>query len=264
MSALFVVGMLILGGAVGLISSALGLGGGIFMVPAFFEFVPGMDAGTAKGTSLFIIVFVAAVNVWRLNRGHSDRHWGLAAVIASGSIVGAYASGWATSLLRGTAVLWPFIGLLGLIGARTFFLKEIRIDDEDVRRRFLVAVLIGVATGIVAGATGVGGGAILVPLALLAGIVTNERVVALSNTVMVATCAAGALAHFRAERVADLPWVYGQVNIALVPLVFIGAQVAGPFGKWINERLPLHRRKVVMGLLLIVIAGRMVYRALTG
>ena len=58
--------MMLIGSGVGLISAALGWGGGILMVPAFLEFVPGMDPHTAKGTSLFIIVFVSTTNVWRL------------------------------------------------------------------------------------------------------------------------------------------------------------------------------------------------------
>ncbi|MEA3364123.1 MAG: TSUP family transporter, partial [Candidatus Hydrogenedentes bacterium] len=90
---LFYPGMIILGIGVGLMSGALGLGGGILMVPAFLTFVPGMDPHTAKGTSLMIIVFVAAVNVWRLNRGHDNWQWRLALQVSIGSIVGGYFGG---------------------------------------------------------------------------------------------------------------------------------------------------------------------------
>ena len=95
----FVIEMLLLGCAVGMISAALGLGGGIFMVPAFIFFVKGMDAHTAKGTSLFIIIFVSLVNAWRLNRQQDDRQLGLAIVFASGSVVGGYLGSWVTTLL---------------------------------------------------------------------------------------------------------------------------------------------------------------------
>lgn len=263
LSLLYVAGMLVLGLSVGLISAALGLGGGIFMVPAFIEFVPGMDPNTAKGTSLFIIIFVAAANTWRLNRNYDDWQLPLAGVLALGSIAGAYLSGWFTASLPPKAVLWIFIAFVGLAAARTFFLKPILVNAEDVRRRRAVAVLIGFATGAASGATGIGGGAVLVPLALWAGLVTNERVSALSNTVMVATCSAGALAHFLAEKTTQMDWTTGQVNVALAPLVFLGAQAAGPLGKWVNARLTFNRRKVVMGLVLLVIALRLGYRALS-
>ncbi|MBM3289701.1 MAG: sulfite exporter TauE/SafE family protein, partial [Candidatus Hydrogenedentes bacterium] len=125
----FVVEMLALGCAVGMISAALGLGGGIFMVPAFLFFVKGMDAHTAKGTSLFIIIFVSMVNAWRMNRGHADRQTGLALVFACGSVVGGYLGSWLTTLLPDAGVIWLFIALLGFVGLRTFF-----ITPKVVRR----------------------------------------------------------------------------------------------------------------------------------
>ncbi len=253
--------MLALGVSVGMISAALGLGGGILMVPAFLEFIPGMDAGTAKGTSLFIIIFVATVNIHRLGRSVEARPWSLAALMAAGSVGGAYASGWVTTLLPERIELWIFVALILGASARTFLLEPVTVRDEDVRRRRVAAVLIGVASGIVAGATGIGGGAMLVPLALLAGLVSNGRVVLLSNMVMVATCIAGSLAYFTAEKSTAMTWTYGQVNIALAPLVFVGAQAGGPIGRWINDHLSLERRKVVMGVVLLVIATRLAYRA---
>ena len=252
--------MIVLGGAVGMISTALGLGGGIVMVPAFMQFVAGMDIHTAKGTSLFIIIFVAAMNAWRMNGAHMNEHIRLGAVIAMGSIGGGYLGAWGTTLMPDAAVVWIFVGLLGFAGVRTFLLKERQVSEGDVRKRAPIAVAIGFATGIVAGATGTGGGAILVPLALWAGIVSNARVVALSNTVMVATCTAGALAHVLATKTTSLDYTVGQVDFALAPLVFIGAQLVRPMGRRVNAWLTLPRRRVVMGLLLVVIALRLVWQ----
>lgn len=262
-SAVFYGGMLILGGAVGLVSNALGLGGGVFMVPAFIEFVPGMDAHTAKGTSLFIIIFVAAVNAWRLNRGFPDKPWAVAGFIVLGSIIGAYAGSWATSFVPERGVIAIFVILLLAASLRTFFIGPKTVTQESVRRRRGLAFLIGLAAGVVSGSTGVGGGAVMVPLALMAGIASNERVVALSNMVMVATCMAATVAHLRAPQVFDMPWTYGQVNVALAPAVFIGAQMLSPFGRWINRGLTLRRRRVALGVVLLGIAGRLVARLCT-
>jgi len=94
------------------------------------------------------------------------------------------------------------------------------------------------------------------------GLATVRRVVGLSNLVMVATALAATAAHFRAERLCDLPWTIGQVNLALAPLVFVGAQIGSPWGKRVNSALTLGRRRVVMGVLLVVLAGRLITRAL--
>jgi len=253
-------GLLVLGAGAGAISASLGLGGGIIMVPAFIEFV-GMDPHTAKGTSLLIIIFIAALNAWRLNRGYGDQRWALATFLAGGSIVGGYFGGWITSRMSPSAVLWIFIGLLGLLGLRTFFLEPKEVREENTRQRYSLAVAIGILTGVVSGATGTGGGVVLVPLALMAALVTNERVVGLSNLVMVATSIAATLAHLRAEPISNLPWTVGQVNFAVAPAVFIGAQIGSPWGKKLNDRLTLPRRRMAMGVLLILIVVRLVARA---
>jgi len=258
---LFVVEMLLLGCAVGMVSAALGLGGGIFMVPAFLLFVQGMDAHTAKGTSLFIIIFVSAVNAWRMNRGHVPQY-GLAAVIACGSIVGGYLGSWITANMPEDGVVWVFIALLAFVGARTFFITQKKVREENVRKRNVIAVSIGVLASIVGGATGTGGGAVLVPLALIAGIVSNERAVALSNTVMVVTSISGTAASLLAERTTTLPYTYGHVCFAMAPLVFIGAQLINPVATRFEKWLTLERRKVVMGVLLLAMTGSLIWKTM--
>ncbi|MFA6244360.1 MAG: sulfite exporter TauE/SafE family protein [Candidatus Hydrogenedentales bacterium] len=258
----FVLGMVVLGIGVGLVSAALGLGGGILMVPAFIAFIPGMDAHTAKGTSLFIIIFVAALNTWRLGRGQSDNPWRLAMVMAIGSVAGGYVGGWVTSLMPDDVVVWIFILFLLIAAVRTFFMQPRVVHAEDVRRRTPTAIGIGAVSGIVGGATGTGGGLVMVPLSLIAGVVTNERAVQLSNMVMVATGIAGTIAHLRASPTTALPYTMGHVNFALAPLVFIGAQLAAPYGIRVERMLTLSRRKLVMGALLLVISVRLAYQAL--
>lgn len=258
-----ILGLILLGAGVGVISAALGVGGGILMVPAFSTFIPGMDMNTAKGSSLFVIVFVAAYNSWRMNRGTMKSPWEVIALIAAGSISGGYLGASVTARMSDVAVTWIFVGLLGLAAVRMFFLKTPVVPEDAVRRRRVLSVLVGLSAGFVAGATGTGGGAILVPLALWSGICSNDRVVALSNTVMVATAASSTFGHYRTESTVDLAWTYGQVNVALAPFVILGAVGAAPLGRKLNAALTLQRRRLVMAALLLVIAVRLIYRALT-
>ncbi len=259
---LFGVAMLVLGAGAGVINGALGLGGGIIMVPAFMSFVPGMDAHTAKGTSLFLIVFVALLNAWRQNHGRLDKPWRLAGFLAGGSVVGSYAGAWLTSLMPESVVLGLFLVLLAGVALRTFLLEAVEVHEAEVRKRRVLPVFIGLAAGLVGGATGTGGGAVLVPLALMAGLVTNARVVALSNMVMVATSAAGSVAHLRAAPFFDAPWTVGHVYFMLVPFVFLGSQLGSPLGTYLNKKLTLRWRRVVMGMLLLLITARLGYRLL--
>lgn len=252
----------LVGALVGIVSAALGIGGGTLMVPAFIVVYPEMDLNTAKGSSLFIIAFVSAWNAYKMNRGAMKSPWSLIAFVAAGSLVGGYLGGYLTSLMPDRVVAWIFIGLLGFAAMRTFVLAPRIVHDEEVRRRNTLAVLIGLATGVVSGATGTGGGSILVPFALWGGISSNERVVALSNTVMIATAISGTIAHFMAPATSDLPWTYGLVNVSFAPVVVTTALMAAPIGRWINVQLTLRRRRVVMGVLLTLITLRLLERAL--
>ena len=254
--------MLVVGVGVGVVSAALGIGGGVLMVPAFITFVDGMDMNTAKGSSSFIIIFVAAYNAYRMNRGDMRSPWQVAAWLAAGSIVGGLFGGWVTGLMSDAAVTWIFVALLAFAALRTFFLEPPVVLEQDVRSRQVPSIIAGFLGGLVGGATGTGGGAILVPLALWIGIVSNARVVALSNTVMIATAVAATLAHALSEPSTTLPWTYGLVNVAMAPLVLAGALAGAPIGRRINAMLSLPRRRVVMGLLLLVIAARLMMRAL--
>ncbi len=255
--------MLFVGVGVGLLSSALGLGGGILMVPAFIEFVPGMDAHTAKGTSLFIIIFVSALNLWHLGRKEATLPWSEAGSIALGSIIGGYAGAFVTRYMSEDQVTWMFVAVVTFLSIRMLTQKALASNPSSEETRFGVGLSIGLLTGVISGMTGIGGGNIMVPLVILAGIISNDRVVLLSNMVMIATSAASTVAHLQASATTDLPFTFGQVNFALAPIVFLGAQFGVPVGKLVNSRLTPTRRRITMALLLLAIAARMVYHAVS-
>jgi len=262
MSVLFLAGMFVVGCCVGVMNAALGIGGGILMVPALREAIPGMDAHTAKGTSLFLIIFVAALNAWRQNRGRSDVPWRLAAMLAGGSVLGGYAGAWVTGRLSGGAVTWIFVVLVLAVAVRLFLSEARALGQGAARQADAIAFAIGLATGITSGMTGIGGGLVLVPLVLLAGLASNERVTALSNLVMAATCMASTYVHLTAARTLELPGTVGQVCLAVAPAIFLGAQLGSPLGQWVNAHLSYSKRKTVLVVLLLLVAVRMASRAL--
>jgi uncharacterized protein len=262
-TAIFIVQMIILGCGVGIVSAALGIGGGVLMVPAFLYLYPNLDIHTAKGSSMLIIMFVAAFNAYRMNQGDMKNPIKLVAIIAIGSVMGSYLGAWTTSLLNDKNASWFFIGLLFFAGARAFLLKEPKVAEEDVKNRNQLAAIIGFVAGFVAGATGTGGGAMFVPLALWAGIVSNYRVVALSNAVMVISAASGLIAHLMSRQTVDMPWTVGMVNLSFAPFVIAGAIAAAPIGRKLNQHLSIERRRLVMGALLMIITVRLIFRTLS-
>ena len=147
----------IVGALVGIVSAALGIGGGTLMVPAFIVVYPEMDLNTAKGSSLFIICFVYGWKGYKIDRGQMNSPRSPIPVVTSGSIIGGYLGGYITSLMPDRVVAWIFIALLGFAAMRTFVLAPRIVHEDEVRKRNTLAVLIGIATGVVSGATGPGG-----------------------------------------------------------------------------------------------------------
>ena len=265
MFAIFYLQMILVGLGVGIVSSALGLGGGIVMVPAF-KVVPGLDAHTAKATSLFIIVFVSAINVWHLGRKETRKPWDVAVSIGAGSIVGGYLGAWGTQFMSAAAVTWFFVVVVLVLAIRLLTLKPPAATDAPTRHPTAVGLSIGLVTGVIAGMTGIGGGNIMVPMVLVAGIVANDKVVLLSNMVMIATSLASTVAGLQAPHATNPNpiidrFTYGHVCIALAPLIVVGSQLAVPLGKRINAALTPTRRRYTMAGLLFFIAIQQAWMA---
>jgi len=257
----FILIMLIVGVSVGFVSAALGIGGGMIMVPVFMMMfaADGMDMDTAKGSSLLAIIFVSGYNAWRMNRGTMRNPVSLAGIAAAGSIVGGFLGSEITHNISNEANTWIFVGLLGFAGFRAFALKDVHVQEDEVEIHKGLTLTIGFATGLVAGMTGTGGGAIFVPFALMAGIVSNQRVVALSNMVMVVTAVSATVSHLLAESHAayQSDWVIGRVDMSFAPLVVAGALIGSPYGRKANAWLTFERRRIVMGGLLIFFTIRL-------
>ncbi len=89
MSIEYIIGLLIIGLIAGFMSSLVGIGGGIIIVPALV-FLFGMNQKLAQGTSLAMlampVAFVGAYNYYK--EGYAD--WKTAVILAVTFVVGGY------------------------------------------------------------------------------------------------------------------------------------------------------------------------------
>lgn len=89
MSAGYIIGLLIIGLAAGFMSSLIGIGGGIVIVPALVLLF-GMNQKMAQGTSLAMlslpVAFVGAYNYYK--NGYAD--WKVAAILACTFVIGGF------------------------------------------------------------------------------------------------------------------------------------------------------------------------------
>jgi len=80
-------GLAILGAAAGFLGGALGVGGGVMMVPVLIVLF-GYDAHVAIGTSLGAVILNAAAATWQ-HGGYHNVDWAAVLVLGTVGIVGA-------------------------------------------------------------------------------------------------------------------------------------------------------------------------------
>ena len=121
MTPLATIGGLMIGMVIGMISGMIGIGGGVFLIPALIFFY-GMSQKTAQGTSIATLLLpIGMFAFWTYYKsGHVDLK--LALLIAVGFAVGGWFGGaWAqhlseTALRRGFAVLLVVVAIKLAVG----------------------------------------------------------------------------------------------------------------------------------------------------
>ncbi len=244
-----------LGGlVVGILATMSGVGGGVFMVPVFY-FVLGLPIGLAVGTSKAV---VAVITVWGglnyLARGDASirRAAILLVSMLPGSVAGAalvaYINARLIELLVGSFIVAYALNL----ARKTLASRGGKEGAEKgaggaERRRPLLEVFVGLAAGLVAGLTGTGGGAILMPL-LMGPLGMGVHEAAATSIVAIS---AGSVAS-------------GVVHVATGQVVYevavpwgLGALAGATLGPRIAARMRPRSLRLVISLVLLLAGARM-------
>lgn len=249
----------ILGLAVGLLSTVFGIGGGIIMVPALTAFL-GFSQVEAMATSLGTIFLITTWNSWRYSR-QKLINWRTVLMVA---VVSASAS----ALASRTAPMLPekvlfaiMVSVLLLLAWRTFKLSHEKNSTAPSSTRIPHIVGIGSLSGLIAGFTGIGGGGVTTPLMLISGLVDNRGAAPTSNAIMIFTAGAGTLTYALQE---SLAWPrIGLIHGDLVIQLSLGALLSSFLGIRINRIMPLKWRKLILGLILLIVTTRYLFLMLS-
>jgi uncharacterized membrane protein YfcA len=105
--------LVLLGLTAGTLGSMLGLGGGFLVVPMLI-LLKDMDAKVATGTAVAVIVPTMLIALWRRGiQGHMD--WRIAALVAVGSVGGAFLGSWLVERVDALFLRRLFAGVLVLL-----------------------------------------------------------------------------------------------------------------------------------------------------
>jgi len=241
----------VLGLVAGFLSGLFGVGGGILIVPALVLAMR-MDQRLAHGTSLAAVLPIALSST--LGYGLEGKiDWPVAVLLSAGAVGGAVVGTHVLHVLPRRALALSFGILLVLTAVRLL------VDHADAGGRGdlgvgtgIALVLLGVATGGLAGLLGVGGGIFMVPAMVVLFRIPPAVARGTSLAVIIPTSVMGTWRNRRKGN-ADLP-VAVVVGLAGVVSAFAASQVSVGMSETTSN--------VLFALLLLVVAARMLWQQL--
>jgi uncharacterized membrane protein YfcA len=250
----------------GLLAGLLGVGGGIVIVPVLDAALE--LAGVAPGASLHVAVATSIATIVPTSisssRSHAKRGSVDSEVVKRWSmpiVVGALAGAFLASRVDARVLAGVFGGVALLIA-----LKMVLPLDHLVLRRTVPAGATGAAIplsiGAVAAMMGIGGGVLSVPTMTLCGEPMHKAVgtgAALGLWISVPATLGYLLAP--APDASALPVTIGYVSLLGFAVIAPISWLVAPFGARLAHTLDRRRLSSAFGLFLLVVAARMLYRA---
>ncbi len=248
----------------GLVAGFAGVGGGIVMVPVMLELLRAWGlprehvVQAAMATSLTVSVLSTSSSAWR---HHLQQRvlWRVVVPIVPSSMLG----GWLGSALAAqTDGRWLQAGLAGVLLFAAYRLvkqQEPAAGDGRPRRSLVIWGLIGMATGLFAGLSGLAGGVVLVPALALLGKLPGRFLASTSSGVIMFTSLAAALSYMWHGPAAGTLGE-GFVGYANLPAAACLAATAIPLaqvGARLNKRTSGVWFRRLFAVLMVVVVARL-------
>jgi len=263
-----VLAVLASGLAGGFVAGLLGVGGGIVIVPVLELALglagidPAITMKLAVATSMATII-PTAISSSRAHakRGAVDfsivRSWAIPIVLGAllGSLLVAGFEAQVLAAIFGCAAL--------VVATKMLFPLDTAVIAEDVPRRLSGAWLPG-GIGCLASLMGVGGGTLGVPAMTLCNVPIHRAVgtAALLGLWISVPATLGFL--FATPAVTPPPWTVGYVNLVGFALIAPASYLMAPLGARVAHTLSRRKLSAAFGAFLLLVAGRMLYRAFAG
>lgn len=222
--------------------SMAGLGAALILIPVFMAF--GVEVHSAMATALLLNALgMSVASSTFVRKGLVE--WRLVVpmlvVAVSLSPVGV----WAAHGLERTPLLWLFLGFLVFAAAMMlFYSPKPRAARASLAGTLALGLPVGGAAGFIGGLLGVGGGNIIVPALVAAGL-EPKRASASASFVVIFASLSGFLAHVQVAR----------IDTALLGATALATVAGAALGAWLaTERLAASQLKRVIALVLIAVA----------
>jgi uncharacterized membrane protein YfcA len=232
----------------GLLAGTFGVGGGLLIVPALVA-VLGFVQRLAHGTSLAAMVPIAASGLLALAIArHVD--WAAGTLIALGAVSGAVIGSHILHRLSERVLGFLFAGLLIVTAIRLLVDPSIADGRDPLTVGTSIGLVgIGLATGVVAGLLGVGGGIITVPALIVLYGIPAAVAKGTSLLVILPTALMGTWRNHRNE----------NTELGVAAVVGVGGVISGFPAGLLAAHMDDSVSNVLFGLLLLVVATWMLW-----
>jgi uncharacterized membrane protein YfcA len=256
--------MLAVGSIAGFIAGLLGIGGGMIIVPVVLWVLQMKGLGRiehaqhlAVGTSFAIMVFTTFSSVMAQQRkGSVD--WAVVRRMAPGMVVGVMIGSMLAKRLSNEALQVFFIVFVVLVALKTLTDAKPKPTRSLPGPAGLAAV--GSLFGMASSWVGIGGGSLSVPFMLYCNVPVRTAV-GTSAGLAWPIAVAGAVGYlYSGWNVAGLPeGTLGFWYLPAVAVLSVATMLFAPLGVKAAHKLPPEKLKLAFGVLLLVIAARMLW-----
>ncbi|UOO81210.1 sulfite exporter TauE/SafE family protein [Uruburuella testudinis] len=256
--------MLLVGSFAGFVAGLLGIGGGMVVVPVVLWVLQMQGLGAidhaqhlAVGTSFAIMVFTTFSSVMAQHRkGGVD--WAVVRRMAPGMIAGVMVGSVLAKYISNAALQIFFVVFVLLVAFKTLADAKPKPSRSLPGAAGLTAV--GSLFGIASSWVGIGGGSLSVPFMLYCNVPVRTAV-GTSAGLAWPIAVAGAVGYlYSGWNVAGLPeGTWGFWYLPAVAVLSVATMLFAPLGVKAAHKLPPEKLKLAFGILLLVIAARMLW-----
>ena len=240
--------ILLVGLGAGFLSGVFGVGGGILIVPGLVFFAK-MDQRRAHGTSLAAVLpisLASLVTYW----SHDHVDWHVALWLAIGAVGGAILGTKLLKTARHDVLSYGFATVLIVSAIRLYWTTSADGRTHLTVVAAIALVVIGVATGTLAGLLGVGGGVIMIPAMVLLLGEMNVMAKGTSLAVIIPTSITGTIRNRKTA----------NVDVKAAVVVGLSGVVSAVAGGSLAANMSESLSNALFATLLLVVAVQMIYR----
>ncbi|MGQ3891736.1 sulfite exporter TauE/SafE family protein [Legionella sp. CNM-4043-24] len=250
---------IITGSIAGILSGALGIGGGVVVVPALLMIFQhnGIISGDlsmhmATGTSLAILMLTSQASL-RAHRQLDDILWPVYHRLFAGLILGTLSGALLADSIPSSWLEWCFGIFLLLVAMKIGFDRKVSRGRQFPPQ--LINHIASFLIGLLSGMLGIGGGLLIVPYLTYCG-VNIRKIVAVSVSCTMTVAIIGTLAFIISgyNRPGLPSWSTGYVYWPAVLCIGVPGSLTAPIGARLAYVIPLTYLRAMFILLLLVTA----------